>query len=134
MAFEFKEKKILDLQIASASFRVKLDAAFLEKVRQIGNKLVAYGRDPATSNDTLEDQFAFACDRIDDMLGDGAADAIFAGHEDADAMDAFDVLEYITKEALNAQQNREQRRNSTANRQQGKPNGSKKRRYKGNHK
>lgn len=102
MAFEFKEKKILDLQIASASFRVKLDAAFLEKVRQIGNKLVAYGRDPATSNDTLEDQFAFACDRIDDMLGDGAADAIFAGHEDADAMDAFDVLEYITKEALNA--------------------------------
>ena len=106
----------------------------MEKVRQIGNKLVAYGRDPATSNDTLEDQFAFACDRIDDMLGDGAADAIFAGHEDADAMDAFDVLEYITKEALNAQQNREQRRNSTANRQQGKPNGSKKRRYKGNHK
>ena len=133
MAFEFKEKKILDLQIASASFRVKLDAAFLEKVRQIGNKLVAYGRDPATSNDTLEDQFAFACDRIDDMLGDGAADAIFAGHEDADAMDAFDVLEYITKEALNAQQNRYQRRTTTPAKQN-KPSSSKKRRYKGNHK
>lgn len=133
MAFEFKEKKILDLQIASASFRVKLDAAFLEKVRQLGNKLVAYGRDPATNNDTLEDQFAFACDRIDDMLGDGAADAIFAGHEDADAMDAFDVLEYITKEALNAQQNRYQRRTTTPAKQN-KPSSSKKRRYKGNHK
>lgn len=133
MAFEFKEKKILDLQIASASFRVKLDAAFLEKVRQIGNKLVAYGRDPATSNDTLEDQFAFACDRIDDMLGDGAADAIFAGHEDADAMDAFDVLEYITKEVANAQQNRYQRRTTTPAKQN-RPSGSKKRRYKGNHK
>ncbi len=133
MAFEFKEKKILDLQIASASFRVKLDAAFLEKVRQIGNKLVAYGRDPATSNDTLEDQFAFACDRIDDMLGDGAADAIFAGHEDADAMDAFDVLEYITKEVANAQQNRYQRRTTTPAKQN-KPSSSKKRRYKGNHK
>ena len=133
MAFEFKEKKILDLQIASASFRVKLDAAFLEKVRQIGNKLVAYGRDPATSNDTLEDQFAFACDRIDDMLGDGAADAIFAGHEDADAMDAFDVLEYITKEVANAQQNRYQRRTTTSAKQN-KPSSSKKRRYKGNHK
>lgn len=133
MAFEFKKKKILDLQIASASFRVKLDAAFLEKVRQIGNKLVAYGRDPATSNDTLEDQFAFACDRIDDMLGDGAADAIFAGHEDADAMDAFDVLEYITKEVANAQQNRYQRRTTTPAKQN-KPSSSKKRRYKGNHK
>lgn len=133
MAFEFKEKKILDLQIASASFRVKLDAAFLEKVRQLGNKLVAYGRDPATNNDTLEDQFAFACDRIDDMLGDGAADAIFAGHDDADAMDAFDVLEYITKETLNAQQNRDQRR-ATTPAKQNKPSGSKKRRYKGNHK
>lgn len=133
MAFEFKEKKILDLQIASASFRVKLDAAFLEKVRQIGNKLVAYGRDPATSNDTLEDQFAFACDRIDDMLGDGAADAIFAGHEDADAMDAFDVLEYITREVANAQQNRYQRRTTTPAKQN-KPSSSKKRRYKGNHK
>ena len=133
MAFEFKEKKILDLQIASASFRVKLDAAFLEKVRQIGNKLVAYGRDPATSNDTLEDQFAFTCDRIDDMLGDGAADAIFAGHEDADAMDAFDVLEYITKEVANAQQNRYQRRTTTPAKQN-KPSSSKKRRYKGNHK
>lgn len=133
MAFEFKEKKILDLQIASASFRVKLDAAFLEKVRQIGNKLVAYGRDPATSNDTLEDRFAFACDRIDDMLGDGAADAIFAGHEDADAMDAFDVLEYITKEVVNAQQNRYQRRTTTPAKQN-KPSSSKKRRYKGNHK
>lgn len=133
MAFEFKEKKILDLQIASASFRVKLDAAFLEKVRQLGNKLVAYGRDPATNNDTLEDQFAFACDRIDDMLGDGAADAIFAGHEDADAMDAFDVLEYITKEVANAQQNRYQRRTTTPAKQN-KPSGSKKRRYKGNHK
>lgn len=133
MAFEFKEKKILNLQIASASFRVKLDAAFLEKVRQIGNKLVAYGRDPATSNDTLEDQFAFACDRIDDMLGDGAADAIFAGHEDADAMDAFDVLEYITKEVANAQQNRYQRRTTTPAKQN-KPSSSKKRRYKGNHK
>ena len=133
MAFEFKEKKILDLQIASASFRVKLDAAFLEKVRQIGNKLVAYGRDPATSNDTLEDQFTFACDRIDDMLGDGAADAIFAGHEDADAMDAFDVLEYITKEVANAQQNRYQRRTTTPAKQN-KPSSSKKRRYKGNHK
>ena len=133
MAFEFKEKKILDLQIASASFRAKLDAAFLEKVRQIGNKLVAYGRDPATSNDTLEDQFAFTCDRIDDMLGDGAADAIFAGHEDADAMDAFDVLEYITKEVANAQQNRYQRRTTTPAKQN-KPSSSKKRRYKGNHK
>lgn len=133
MAFEFKEKKILDLQIASASFRVKLDAAFLEKVRQLGNKLVAYGRDPATNNDTLEDQFAFACDRIDDMLGDGAADAIFAGHEDADAMDAFDVLEYITKEVANAQQNRYQRRTTTPAKQN-KPSSSKKRRYKGNHK
>lgn len=133
MAFEFKEKKILDLQIASASFRVKLDAAFLEKVRQLGNKLVAYGRDPATNNDTLEDQFAFACDRIDDMLGDGAADAIFAGHEDADAMDAFDVLKYITKEVANAQQNRYQRRTTTPAKQN-KPSSSKKRRYKGNHK
>ena len=133
MAFEFKEKKILDLQIASASFRVKLDAAFLEKVRQLGNKLVAYGRDPATNNDTLEDQFAFACDRIDDMLGDGAADAIFAGHEDADAMDAFDVLEYITKEVANAQQYRYQRRTTTPAKQN-KPSSSKKRRYKGNHK
>ena len=133
MAFEFKEKKILDLQIASASFRVKLDAAFLEKVRQLGNKLVAYGRDPATNNDTLEDKFAFACDRIDDMLGDGAADAIFAGHEDADAMDAFDVLEYITKEVANAQQNRYQRRTTTPAKQN-KPSSSKKRRYKGNHK
>ena len=133
MAFEFKEKKILDLQIASASFRVKLDAAFLEKVRQLGNKLVAYGRDPATNNDTLEDQFAFACDRIDHMLGDGAADAIFAGHEDADAMDAFDVLEYITKEVANAQQNRYQRRTTTPAKQN-KPSSSKKRRYKGNHK
>ena len=110
-----------------------LDAAFLEKVRQLGNKLVAYGRDPATNNDTLEDQFAFACDRIDDMLGDGAADAIFAGHEDADAMDAFDVLEYITKEVANAQQNRYQRRTTTPAKQN-KPSGSKKRRYKGNHK
>ena len=133
MAFEFKEKKILDLQIASASFRVKLDAAFLEKVRQLGNKLVAYGRDPATNNETLEDQFAFACDRIDDMLGDGAADTIFAGHEDADAMDAFDVLEYITKEVANAQQNRYQRRTTTPAKQN-KPSSSKKRRYKGNHK
>ena len=94
---------------------------------------MAYGRDPATNNDTLEHHFAFACDRIDDMLGDGAADAIFAGHEDADAMDAFDVLEYITKEVANAQQNRYQRRTTTPAKQN-KPSSSKKRRYKGNHK
>lgn len=133
MAFEFKEKKILDLQIASASFRVKLDAAFFEKGRQVGNEILAYERDPATNNDTLDDQFAFACDRIDDMLGDGAADAIFAGHEDADAIDAFDVLAYITKEATNAQQNRYQRRTTTPAKQN-KPSGDKKRRYRGNHK
>lgn len=133
MAFEFKEKKILDLQIASASFRVKLDAAFEEKVRQIGNKLQAYARDPATDNDTLDDQFAFTCDCMDDVLGDGAADAIFAEREDADVEDAFDVLKYILSEA-SAALKKEQRRNSTANRQQNKPSGGKKRRYKGNHK
>ena len=133
MAFEFKEKKILDLQIASASFRVKLDAAFFEKGRQAGNEILAYERDPATNNDTLDDQFAFACDRIDDVLGDGAADAIFAGHEDADAIDAFDVLAYITKEATNAQQNRYQRRTTTPAKQN-KPSGGKKRHYRGNHK
>ena len=130
MSFEFKKKKELTLDIAGSLFKVKLNAEFMEKMLETGKKLQAYGNDPETEADTLEDQFAFACDCIDDILGDDAADKIFENAEEPDAFDAFDVLQYIVNEAMEANQNREQRRNAV---KQNRPQGSKKHRYKGNH-
>lgn len=130
MSFEFKKKKELTLDIAGSLFKVKLNAEFMEKVLKTGKKLQAYGNDPATEADTLEDQFAFACDCIDDILGDDAADKIFENAEEPDAFDAFDVLQYIVNEATKANQNREQRRAAV---KQNRPQNGKKQRYKGNH-
>ena len=129
MGFEFKKKKELTLDIAGSVFKAILNAEFAEKVRT-GKKLQAYGTDPAVEADTLEDQFAFACDCIDDILGAGAADKIFENAEEPDAFDAFDVLQYIVGEVTKADQNRAQRRAAA---KQNRPSGSKKRRYKGNH-
>ena len=131
MGFEFKKKKELTLDIAGSFFKVKPNAEFMEKVLKTGKKLQAYGNDPAIVADTLEDQFAFACDCIDDILGAGAADKIFENAEEPDAFDAFDVLQYIVGEVTKADQNRAQRRTAA---KQNRPSGSKKRRYKGNHK
>ena len=130
MGFEFRKKKELALDIAGLTFKVKLNADFMQKVLETGKKLRAYGSDPATEADTLEDQFAFACDCIDDILGDDAADKIFENAEEPDAFDAFDVLQYIVNEATKANQNREQRRAAV---KQNRPQNGKKRRYKGNH-
>ncbi len=130
MSFEFKKKKELTLDIAGSLFKVKLNAEFMEKVLKTGKKLQAYGNDPATEADTLEDQFAFTCDCIDDILGDDAADKIFENAEEPDAFDAFDVLQYIVNEATKANQNREQRRAAV---KQNRPQNGKKQRYKGNH-
>lgn len=130
MGFEFRKKKELTLDIAGLTFKVKLNADFMQKVLETGKKLRAYGNDPATEADTLEDQFAFACDCIDDILGDDAADKIFENAEEPDAFDAFDVLQYIVNEAMKANQNREQRRNAV---KQNRPQNGKKHRYKGNH-
>ena len=95
MGFEFREKKELTLDIAGSIFKVKLNADFMQRVLKTGKKMKAYGTDPAVEADTLEDQFAFACDCIDDILGDDAADKIFENAEEPDAFDAFDVLQYI---------------------------------------
>lgn len=130
MGFEFRKKKELTLDIVGLTFKVKLNADFMQKVLETGKKLRAYGNDPATEADTLEDQFAFACDCIDDILGDDAADKIFENAEEPDAFDAFDVLQYIVNEAMKANQNREQRRNAV---KQNRPQGGKKQHYKGNH-
>lgn len=130
MGFEFKKKE-LTLDIAGSLFKVKLNAEFMEKVLKTGKKLQAYGNDPAIVADTLEDQFAFACDCIDDILGDDAADKIFENAEEPDAFDAFDVLQYIVNEAMKANQNRGQRRAAV---KQNRPQNGKKHRYKGNHK
>lgn len=130
MGFEFRKKKELALDIAGLTFKVKLNADFMQKVLETGKKLQAYGSDPATEADTLEDQFAFACDCIDDILGDDAADKIFENAEEPDAFDAFDVLQYIVNEAMKVNQNREQRRAAV---KQNRPQNGKKRRYKGNH-
>lgn len=130
MGFEFRKKKELALDIAGLTFKVKLNADFMQKVLETGKKLQAYGSDPATEADTLEDQFAFTCDCIDDILGDDAADKIFENAEEPDAFDAFDVLQYVVNEAMKANQNREQRRNAV---KQNRPQGGKKHRYKGNH-
>lgn len=130
MSFEFRKKKELTLDIAGSVFKVKLTAEFMEKVRKAGKKLQAYGADPAIEADTLEDQFAFACDCIDDILGDEAADKIFKNAEEPDAFDAFDVLRYIVNEVTKAAQNREQRRTAV---KQNRPQNGKKHRYKGNH-
>lgn len=130
MGFEFRKKKELTLDIVGLTFKVKLNADFMQKVLETGKKLRAYGNDPATEADTLEDQFAFACDCIDDILGDDAADKIFENAEEPDAFDAFDVLQYIVNEAAKANQNREQRRNAV---KQNRPQGGKKQHYKGNH-
>lgn len=131
MGFEFKKKKELTLDIAGSFFKVKPNAEFMEKVLKTGKKLQAYGNDPAIVADTLEDQFAFACDCIDDILGDDAADKIFENAEEPDAFDAFDVLQYIVNEAMKANQNRGQRRAAV---KQNRPQNGKKHRYKGNHK
>ena len=130
MGFEFRKKKELTLDIVGLTFKVKLNADFMQKVLETGKKLRAYGNDPATEADTMEDQIAFACDCIDDILGDDAADKIFENAEEPDAFDAFDVLQYIVNEAMKANQNREQRRNAV---KQNRPQGGKKHRYKGNH-
>lgn len=130
MGFEFKKKKELTLDIAGSFFKVKLNAEFMEKVLKTGRKLQAYGTDPAVEADTLEDQFAFACDCIDDILGDDAADKIFKNVEEPDAFDAFDVLQYITNEVTRTDQNREQRGAAV---KQNRPRNGKKHRYKGNH-
>ena len=130
MGFEFKKKE-LTLDIAGSLFKVKLNAEFMEKVLKTGKKLQAYGTDPAVEADTLEHQFAFACDCIDDILGDDAADKIFENAEEPDAFDAFDVLQYIVNEAMKANQNRGQRRAAV---KQNRPQNGKKHRYKGNHK
>lgn len=130
MGFEFREKKELTLDIAGSIFKVKLNAELMEKVLKTGKKLQAYGNDPATEADTLEDQFAFACDCIDDVLGDDAADKIFENAEDPDAFDAFDVLKYVTNEITRTSQNREQRRAAV---KQNRSQNGKKHRYKGNH-
>lgn len=130
MGFEFRKKKELALDIAGLTFKVKLNADFMQKVLETGKKLQAYGSDPATEADTLEDQFAFTCDCIDDILGDDAADKIFENAEEPDALDAFDVLQYIVNEATKANQNREQRRAAV---KQNRPQNGKKQRYKGNH-
>ncbi len=130
MGFEFREKKELTLDIAGSIFKVKLNAELMEKVLKTGRKLQAYGTDPAVEADTLEDQFAFACDCIDDILGDDAADKIFENAEEPDAFDAFDVLQYIVNEVTRTGRNREQRRAAA---KQNKPQAGKKHRYKGNH-
>lgn len=130
MGFEFRKKKELALDIAGLTFKVKLNADFMQKVLETGKKLQAYGNDPATEADTLEDQFAFASDCIDDILGDDAADKIFENAEEPDAFDAFDVLQYIINEVMKVNQNREQRRAAV---KQNRPQNGKKRRYKGNH-
>lgn len=130
MGFEFRKKKELALDIAGLTFKVKLNADFMQKVLETGKKLRAYGSDPATEADTLEDQFEFACDCIDDILGDDAADKIFENAEEPDAFDGFDVLQYIVNEAMKVNQNREQRRAAV---KQNIPQNGKKRRYKGNH-
>lgn len=130
MGFEFREKKELTLDIAGSFFKVKLDAEFMEKMLKTGKKLQEYSNDPATEADTMEDQFEFACDCIDDILGDDAADKIFENVEEPDVFDAFDVLQYILNITTKANRNREQRRDTA---KQNKPRTSKKRRYKGNH-
>lgn len=130
MGFKFKKKKELTLDIAGSFFKVKLNAEFMEKVLETGKKLQAYGNDPAIEADTLEDQFAFACDCIDDILGDDAVDKIFKNAEEPDAFDAFDVLKYIVNEVTKTDQNREQRRTAV---KQNRPQNGKKHRYKGNH-
>lgn len=139
MGFEFKKKKKLTLDIAGSFFKVKLNAEFMEKVLETGKKLRAYGNDPAIVADTLEDQFAFACDCIDDILGDDAADKIFENAEEPDAFDAFDVLQYIVGEVTKADQNRARRRiaakqnRPSDSKKQNRPSDGKKHRYKGNH-
>lgn len=130
MGFEFREKKVLALDIAGLTFKVKLNADFMQRVLKTGEKMKAYGTDPAVEADTLEDQFAFACDCIDDILGDDAADKIFENAEEPDAFDAFDVLQYIVNEVTGTGRNREQRRAAV---KQNRPQNGKKHRYKGNH-
>ncbi len=130
MGFEFREKKALALDIAGLTFKVKLNADFMQRVLKTGKKMKAYGTDPAVEADTLEDQFAFACDCIEDILGDDAADKIFGNAEEPDAFDAFDVLQYIVSEVTRADRNREQRRAAV---KQNRPQNGKKHRYKGNH-
>ena len=131
MAYKLKEKKMLHLEIEDAKFDLRVDAILLERVRKSGEEMVKYSEDPATQNDSVDDQMAFMCDRIDDILGDGAADQIFEG-TDADMLDAIDVYTYITRQIDDASKNREQRR--AANKQPQKAVVGKHKRYKGNHK
>lgn len=129
MAFELRERKTLHLDILNGHFDIKCDAEMFDRVQRVGKRLIDYGKDPATENDSVKDSFDFACDCIDDLLGYGASDSIFAGIT-ADVLDAYDVITYIGNEIKNANQNREQRRANTKAQGVGK----KKRRYKGNHK
>lgn len=125
MAFELRERKTVHLDILNGHFDVKCDAETIGRMQRVGKRLIDYGKDPETKNDSVEDSFDFACDCIDDLLGDGAAESIFEGIT-ADVLDAYDVITYIGNEIKNANQNRERRSASTKVQGTGK----KKRRYK----
>lgn len=111
MAFEFKERKKIHLEIAGNAFDLEHNGDLLKKVGDAGRKMVAYSADPTTTEDTAEDMAYFVYDRIDEILGDGAADKIFAGRA-PEFMDAYDVFGYIIGEINSVGKNRQQRRAS----------------------
>lgn len=131
MAFEFKERKTIHLDIAGNTFDLEYSGDLLKKTGDVGRKMIAYSADPATTDDTAEDMTYFMYDRIDEILGDGASDKIFAGRV-TEFVEACDVLHYIIDEINSVNKNRQQRR--AAAKQQPRQNKQSGGHYHGKHK
>lgn len=131
MAFEFKERKTIHLDIAGNTFDLEYNGDLLKKTGDVGRKMIAYSADLATIDDTAEDMTYFMYDRIDEILGAGASDKIFAGRV-TDFVETCDVLQYIMDEINSVNKNRQQRRAAAEQQpKQNKPGGA---HYHGKHK
>ena len=103
--FEFKERgeRILPLTIAGHEFKVDVAPGASRRIINLGKEMEDYsqgmykGDDPVKATEADEDATDFLMDKIDEFLGEGAADLIFSKRE-PNYMDCLDVITFVMKE------------------------------------
>ena len=97
--FKFKNRNLV-LDFEGVIIEIDNISDALVKTSIVGQKMVDYFNNMDTEGDTtkiVQDATDFVLDCIDEVIGDGAADKIFANRE-PEYFDTLDVFNYIREE------------------------------------
>ena len=94
--FEFRSHEI-ELDIAGVQVTVPASMEFAEKLKNAGNRMTVWGKDPANAKASNEEAKNFMLEILDEVLGEDAMDRIEAVRE-LDLYDCCDLFQYINEE------------------------------------